>query len=73
MAQFSNPSFQIADQKGDPTLKAFKYNEEKALKWLSIKCKKLAQELIAKNFHIGAKSAYFVKTDKFDDKSHNSK
>lgn len=57
---------QIANQKGDKSLKAFQYDEPKALKWLSIKCKRLSNELQAKKFHIGAKSAYFVKSEKFD-------
>lgn len=43
------------------------------MKWLSLKCKKLSQELIAKNFHIGAKSAYFVKTEKLDNQAQNGK
>lgn len=63
--------FQIADQKGDASLKAFKYNEDKTLKWLSLKCKKLSQELIGRNFNIGAKSEYFVKSSKLDDQSQN--
>ncbi|XP_055324132.1 ribonuclease H2 subunit B [Sitodiplosis mosellana] len=54
----------IADQKGVESLKAFKYNETKAMNWLSLKCKKLAKTLRESNFHIGAKSTNYVKTEK---------
>lgn len=64
-------SFQIADQKGAESLKAFKYNEAKALNWLSVKCKKLATALKQQNFHIGAKSLNYVKTEKFAQQSQN--
>lgn len=37
------------------------------LKWLTIKCKKLAGVLKEKKFHIGAKSLNYVKSEKFDD------
>lgn len=66
-----NSSFQIADQKGAESLKAFKYNESKTLNWLSLKCKKLAAALKQRNFHIGAKSLNYVKTEKFEQQSQN--
>lgn len=65
--------FQIGDQKGDKSLKAFKYNESKALTWLAIKCEHLMATLKEKNFHIGAKSVNYVKSEKFDDPKQNSK
>lgn len=34
------------------------------MKWLSLKCKKLAKTLKESNFHIGAKSTNYVKTEK---------
>lgn len=52
-------------------MKAFKYNETKALNWLSLKCKKLAMALKQQNFHIGAKSLNYVKTEKFEQQSQN--
>ena len=61
---FFSAFFQIGDQKGDASLKAFKYNEAKAMNWLSLKCKKLAKTLKESNFHIGAKSTNYVKTEK---------
>lgn len=64
-------SFQIADQKGAESLKAFKYNETKTLNWLTVKCKKLATALKQQNFHIGAKSLNYVKTEKFAEQSQN--
>lgn len=64
-------SLQIADQKGPESLKAFKYNEEKALKWLSLKCQKLANALRDSHFHIGAKSINYVKSEKNQDPSQN--
>lgn len=64
-------SLQIADQKGPESLKAFKYNEEKALKWLSLKCQKLANALRDSHFHIGAKSINYVKSEKNQDQSQN--
>lgn len=60
---------QIGNQKGDKSLRAFQYNETKTLQWLTLKCKNLCAELKAKNFHIGAKSAYFVKSEKFENES----
>lgn len=59
-------SLQVANQKGDKSLKAFQFDEAKTLKWLTIKCNKLSRELQTNNFHIGAKSAYFVKSEKFE-------
>lgn len=64
---------QIADQKGAESLKAFKFNEAKTLNWLSLKCKKLATALQQQNFHIGAKSLNYVKTEKFDQQPQNGK
>lgn len=52
-------------------MKAFKYNEAKALNWLAVKCKKLAAALKEQNFHIGAKSLNYVKTEKFAVQSQN--
>lgn len=54
-------------------MKAFKYNETKTLSWLSVKCKKLASELKKSNFHIGAKSLNYVKTEKADNNAQNGK
>lgn len=45
---------------------AFKYNETKALNWLSLKCNKLANAFKERNFHIGAKSLNYVKSEKTD-------
>ncbi|XP_031633466.1 ribonuclease H2 subunit B [Contarinia nasturtii] len=61
----------IADQKGDASLKAFKYNESKALIWLSLKCEKLAKSLKESHFHIGAKSINYIKTEKVGNESQN--
>lgn len=61
--------FKIADRKGDASLKAFKYNESKALTWLSIKCQKLADSLKKNGFHIGAKSMNYIKSEKFEDEN----
>lgn len=47
-------------------MKAFKYNETKALNWLALKCKKLANAFKERNFHIGAKSLNYVKSEKTD-------
>lgn len=64
--------FQIANQKGDKTLRAFQYDEAKTLQWLTLKCKNLCAELQAKNFHIGAKSAYFIKSEKLENDSNKN-
>ncbi|XP_030027675.2 ribonuclease H2 subunit B [Manduca sexta] len=52
----------IADLKGPPDLKAYKYNEEKTLNWLEERVRKLSGVLREKNIHVtsGAVSATFV-------------
>ncbi|XP_028164552.1 ribonuclease H2 subunit B [Ostrinia furnacalis] len=59
----------IGDLKGSPDLKAYKYNEEKTLKWLQDRVKKLAQVLRQKNIHVtsGAASATFVSSNLSND------
>lgn len=55
----------IADRKGDESLQAFKYNEEKTLAWLKKKVERVADILKQKNIHVtggGAISANFVKS-----------
>ncbi|KAJ0181326.1 hypothetical protein K1T71_003411 [Dendrolimus kikuchii] len=52
----------IGDLKGPSDMKAYKYNEEKALVWLEERVKNLAKVLREKNIHVtsGAVSATFV-------------
>ncbi|CAH0698865.1 unnamed protein product [Spodoptera exigua] len=52
----------IADLKGSPELKAYKYNEEKTLSWLKDRVHKVSKVLRQKNIHVtpGATSATFV-------------
>ncbi|KAK3925836.1 Ribonuclease H2 subunit B [Frankliniella fusca] len=54
----------IADQKGDEDLNAYKFNEEKLMKWLAKKSEKVAEVLKTKNVHVlgGSVSATFVKS-----------
>ncbi|KAJ8669298.1 hypothetical protein QAD02_000557 [Eretmocerus hayati] len=56
----------IADQKGSDSLKAFKYNEEKTLKWLQKKVERVSEVVKQKGVHVsqGAISANFVKSMK---------
>ncbi|KAJ6620245.1 Ribonuclease H2 subunit B [Pseudolycoriella hygida] len=59
----------IADQKGDPQLKAVRYNKEKTLDWLAYKCKLLQDALRQRklNLESGAKSSTFVASSKIND------
>lgn len=58
----------VADQKGPDDLNAFKYNEEKVLKWLQRKFEILHKILKEKNIvHAGATSSNFVKSEKICD------
>ncbi|XP_029161874.1 ribonuclease H2 subunit B isoform X2 [Nylanderia fulva] len=58
----------IADCKGDKSLQAFKFNEEKSLKWLQKKVEKVANLLKQKGIHVsqGAISATYVKSTKYE-------
>ncbi|XP_059049243.1 ribonuclease H2 subunit B [Achroia grisella] len=52
----------IGDLKGPADMKAYKYNEDKTLKWLEGRVRKLAKVLREKNIHVtsGATSATFI-------------
>lgn len=56
----------VADQKGDESLQAFKYNEDKTLNWLKNKVEKVSEVLKQKGIHVsqGAISANYVKSSK---------
>lgn len=56
----------VADRKGDETLQAFKFNEEKSLKWLQKKVERVVDVLKQKGIHVsqGAMSATYVKSTK---------
>uniref|UniRef100_A0A1B6LCP7 Ribonuclease H2 subunit B n=4 Tax=Graphocephala atropunctata TaxID=36148 RepID=A0A1B6LCP7_9HEMI len=57
---------QVADKKGDEELNAYKYNEEKALSWLTRKTERVSEILRQKGIHVSsnnAVSATFVKTN----------
>ncbi|XP_011882276.1 PREDICTED: ribonuclease H2 subunit B [Vollenhovia emeryi] len=56
----------VADRKGDESLQAFKFNEEKSLNWLRKKVEKVAHVLKEKGVHVsqGATSATYVKSTK---------
>lgn len=56
----------VADRKGDESLQAFKYNEDKTLSWLRKKVEKVAEMIKQKGIHVsqGALSANFVKSSK---------
>ncbi|XP_011160526.1 ribonuclease H2 subunit B [Solenopsis invicta] len=56
----------VADRKGDESLQAFKFNEEKSLNWLQKKVEKVAHILKEKGVHVsqGAISATYVKSTK---------
>ncbi|XP_014481894.1 PREDICTED: ribonuclease H2 subunit B [Dinoponera quadriceps] len=58
----------VADRKGDESLQAFKFNEEKSLKWLQKKVERVADVLKQKGIHVsqGAMSATYVKSTKFE-------
>ncbi|RLU14754.1 hypothetical protein DMN91_012641 [Ooceraea biroi] len=52
----------VADRKGDESLQAFKFNEDKSLKWLQSKTEKVASVLKQKGIHVSqsAISATYV-------------
>jgi ribonuclease H2 subunit B len=56
----------VADPKGDESLQAFKYNEDKSLKWLQKKVEKVANVLKQKGIHVSqnAISATYVTSTK---------
>lgn len=58
----------VADCKGDKSLQAFKFNEDKSLKWLKEKVEKVARLLEQKGVHVsqGAMSATYVKSTKYE-------
>jgi len=58
----------IADRKGEESLQAFKFNEEKSLNWLRKKVEKVANVLKEKGVHVsqGAVSATYVKSTKYE-------
>lgn len=58
----------VADRKGEESLQAFKFNEEKSLKWLQKKVEKVADVLKQKGVHVsqGAMSATYVKSTKLE-------
>lgn len=58
----------VADRKGDESLQAFKYNEEKTLNWLKKKVERVAEVLKQKSIHVsqGALSATYVKSTKYE-------
>lgn len=58
----------VADRKGDESLQAFKFNEEKSLKWLQKKVERVADVLKQKGMHVsqGAVSATYVKSTKLE-------
>ncbi|XP_076663341.1 ribonuclease H2 subunit B isoform X1 [Andrena cerasifolii] len=61
----------IADRKGDESLQAFKFNEEKTLIWLQKKVERVADVLKQKGIHVsqGAISATYVKSTKLENAS----
>ncbi|XP_033229003.1 ribonuclease H2 subunit B [Belonocnema kinseyi] len=58
----------VADRKGDESLQAYKFNEEKAMEWLQKKVDRVAEILRQKSIHVsqGAVSANFVKSSKHE-------
>jgi ribonuclease H2 subunit B len=58
----------VADRKGDESLQAFKYNEEKTLSWLRKKVERVAEIVRQKGIHVsqGAISANYVKSSKYE-------
>lgn len=65
----------IADRKGDESLQAFKFNEEKTLIWLQKKVERVADVLKQKGIHVsqGAISATYVKSTKLENASEMGK
>lgn len=59
----------IADRKGDESLQAYKFNEDKTLNWLKKKVSRVGEIVRQKGIHVsqGAVSANFVKSSKQDD------
>lgn len=58
----------VADRKGDESLQAFKFNEEKTLSWLRKKVERVAEILRQKGVHVsqGAMSANYIKSSKYE-------
>lgn len=58
----------IADRKGDESIQAYKFNEEKTLIWLQKKVERVAEVLKQKGIHVsqGATSATYIKSTKFE-------
>ncbi|XP_060811754.1 ribonuclease H2 subunit B [Bombus pascuorum] len=58
----------VADRKGDESLQAYKFNEEKALIWLHKKVERVIEVLKQKGIHVsqGAISATYVKSTKLE-------
>lgn len=58
----------VADRKGDESLQAFKFNEDKSLNWLQKKVEKVAHALKEKGVHVshGAMSATYVQSTKYE-------
>ncbi|OXU18409.1 hypothetical protein TSAR_003090 [Trichomalopsis sarcophagae] len=58
----------VADRKGDESLQAFKYNEDKTLSWLRKKVERVAEIVRQKGIHVsqGAVSANYVKSSKYE-------
>ncbi|XP_076244400.1 ribonuclease H2 subunit B [Calliopsis andreniformis] len=61
----------IADRKGDESLQAYKFNEEKTLVWLQKKVERVAHVLKQKGVHVsqGAVCATYVKSAKLENAS----
>ncbi|XP_053987578.1 ribonuclease H2 subunit B isoform X1 [Hylaeus volcanicus] len=61
----------IADRKGDESLQAYKFNEEKALIWLQKKVERVSDVLKQKGIHVsqGAISATYIKSTKLENAS----
>lgn len=58
----------VADRKGEESLQAYKYNEEKTFAWLQKKVERVANVLKQKGIHVaqGAVSANYVKSSKHE-------
>ncbi|KOC65441.1 Ribonuclease H2 subunit B [Habropoda laboriosa] len=58
----------IADRKGNESLQAYKFNEEKTLMWLQKKVERVVEVLKQKDIHVsqGAISATYVKSSKLE-------
>ncbi|XP_057327799.1 ribonuclease H2 subunit B [Microplitis mediator] len=58
----------VADRRGDESLQAYKYNEEKTLIWLQKKVERVAEILRQKGIYVspGAVSANYVKSSKYE-------